>query len=97
MTERIYERDSYCKNFTAKVLECREEGEFYRVVLDKTAFFPEGGGQDPDKGTLNGEEVLDVQIENGVILHTVGKEIGKATDEIEELKQSYKRNNGDVR
>ena len=33
----------------------------------------------------------------GVILHTVGKEIGKATDEIEELKQSYKRNNGDVR
>ncbi len=80
MTERIYERDSYCKDFTAKVLECRESGEFYHIILDRTAFFPEGGGQAPDKGTLNGEEVLDVQIENGVILHTVKNFFHVGTD-----------------
>ena len=80
MTEKIYEKDSYCKEFIAKVLECCESGDFYRVVLDRTAFFPEGGGQAPDKGTLNGEEVLDVQIENNVIYHTVKKFFDVGTD-----------------
>ena len=69
MTERIYEHDSYCREFTAKVISCEKKDEFYYVELDKTAFFPEGGGQAADLGTLNDAEVLDVQIKNGIITH----------------------------
>lgn len=43
----------------------------YKVVLDKTLFFPEEGGQSPDKGTIAGLQVIDVQIVDGVIYHTV--------------------------
>ena len=70
MTQRIYENDSYCKSFTAKVLACEAAGEQYRVLLDRTAFFPEGGGQAADEGTLNGIAVLDVQREGDAVIHT---------------------------
>ncbi len=43
----------------------------YRILLDVTAFFPEEGGQSADLGTIDGQEVLDVQIENDLIYHTV--------------------------
>lgn len=69
MTERLYEKDSYCRSFGATVVSCEEKDGFYYIVLDKTAFFPEGGGQAPDKGTINGTEVLDVQIKDDVIYH----------------------------
>ena len=47
------------------------ENVLWDVVLDQTLFFPEEGGQSPDKGTLGGFEVVDVQIRDGVITHTV--------------------------
>ena len=75
MTERLYEKDAYCREFTAEVVSCDFENGFYNIVLDKTAFFPEGGGQAPDKGTLNGFEVLDVQISDGVIIHKTNEKI----------------------
>ena len=75
MTERLYEKDAYCREFTANVLSCDFENGFYNIVLDKTAFFPEGGGQAPDKGILNGIEVLDVQIHDGVIIHKTNEKI----------------------
>lgn len=71
MTIKLYENDSYIKSFEAKVLSCEECKNGYAVVLDKTAFFPEGGGQQADKGTINGAQVLDVQIKNEIITHTV--------------------------
>lgn len=71
MTIKLYENDSYLKNFEATVLSCEKSGDFFLVVLDKTAFFPEGGGQQADKGTINGECVLDVQIKNEIITHKV--------------------------
>ena len=71
MTIKLYENDSYIKSFEATVLSCEECKNGYAVVLDKTAFFPEGGGQQADKGTINGFEVLDVQIKNEIITHTV--------------------------
>lgn len=71
MTVKLYEQDGYCKEFTAMVVSCLEGKEGYRVVLNQTAFFPEGGGQTADKGTLNGVEVLDVQIQDDTIFHTV--------------------------
>ncbi len=72
-TTKLYETNSYLKEFTATVLSCEEKNGAYFVVLNSTAFFPEGGGQAPDKGQINGAEVLDVQIENDVIYHKVNK------------------------
>ncbi len=75
MTEKLYEKDAYCKGFDAVVKSCTFcEGKYY-VELDGTAFFPEGGGQAPDKGIIDGVAVIDVQEENDVILHTVGEKI----------------------
>ncbi|MBQ7962516.1 MAG: hypothetical protein IJ289_07935 [Clostridia bacterium] len=73
MTERLFEKDAYCRNFSADVLSCEEKDGFYYVVLDKTAFFPEGGGQAPDKGTINGVNVLDVQEKDGTVYHKTDK------------------------
>ena len=75
MTEKLYLNDSYIKEFTASVLYCTENGEKYDVILDKTAFFPEGGGQASDKGTLGGAEVLDVQEKGEDVVHTLSAPI----------------------
>ena len=68
-TRKLYYEDVYMKEFTAKVLECREAGKGYEIVLDQTAFYPEGGGQPCDLGTLNGIAVTDVQEKDGEIVH----------------------------
>lgn len=69
MTEKLYEKDSHIKEFTARVVSCTETGGGFAAVFDRTAFFPEGGGQESDRGTAGGAKVLDVQEENGEILH----------------------------
>lgn len=70
-TQLIYENDSYCAEFEATVLSCIENNGRYDVVLDRTAFFPEGGGQAADKGTIDGILVLDVQVNDGVVIHSL--------------------------
>ena len=71
-THRLYDEDGYATEFTAQVLSCEETKEhLFCVVLDQTLFFPEAGGQSPDKGTLDGVPVCDVQISDEVILHTL--------------------------
>lgn len=79
MTQRIYETDSYCKEFTATVLSCEKNEDGYAVELDKTAFFPLGGGQAADCGTIDGAKVLDVQLKDGIVIHTVDVEIPEGT------------------
>ena len=81
-TIKLYENDSYIKEFSATVVSCTETDGGFLVVLDKTAFFPEGGGQDADKGVIGGIEVLDVQIKDDIIYHKLEKtlEIGSAVD-----------------
>ena len=69
MTEKIYYKDAYIKEFSASVLSCDAADGCYDVVLDKTAFFPEEGGQYSDKGCLDGARVLDVRESSGVIHH----------------------------
>lgn len=81
MTVKLYEMDSHLKNFTAEVQKCIPDGDFFKIVLNQTAFFPEGGGQYADHGTLDDANVLDVQIdENGVITHKTDKplKLGKS-------------------
>lgn len=70
MTIRLFDRDVECLDFTAQVLECVPKGKQWEVVLDQTAFFPEGGGQGADHGTLGGVQVLDAQEKAGIIYHT---------------------------
>lgn len=69
MTEKLYYTDAYIKEFYAKALSCEKSGEHYDVVLDKTAFFPEEGGQYSDKGKIGNAQVLDVKEEAGIIRH----------------------------
>lgn len=69
MTEKLYYADSHMKSFTAKVLSCSNEDKRFAVELDKTAFFPEGGGQAADTGTIGGVRVLDVREKGGHIIH----------------------------
>ena len=78
-TEKLYYADSFLKEFTATVLDCQVGKNGYTVTLDRTAFYPEGGGQPADHGTLDGAAVTDVHEKNGVIFHNVDRavEIGK--------------------
>lgn len=73
MSEKLYYTKPYTKEFTAKVLSCEKDGNFYKTVLDRTAFFPEGGGQKSDTGFINNAKVSDVRIEGGTIFHFTDK------------------------
>ena len=71
MTEKLFYEDSHRTEFTAKVISCEEAKDGFCVVLDQTAFFPEGGGQYADTGILGNTEVTDVHEKNDVIFHSV--------------------------
>ena len=60
-TRKLYYEDSHLRRFCAKVLSCEQTEKGYEVILDATAFYPEGGGQACDLGTLGGAKVLDVR------------------------------------
>ncbi len=68
-TEKLYDTDSHMKEFTATVISCEERKNGYQVALDRTAFFPEGGGQFGDRGWLNDVEVFDTHEKNGIVYH----------------------------
>ena len=87
MTEKLYYEDSHLAAFTARVTDCRvNEKGGYIVLLDRTAFFPEGGGQLADTGRIGDVRVLDVHEREGEIRHytdaplTVGAEYGCVLD-----------------
>ena len=81
MTEKLFYADAHMRKFTARVLTCEERGGRFAVTLDRTAFFPEGGGQGGDTGALGGVRVTDTREEKGEIVHfcgaplTVGAEV----------------------
>jgi len=80
-TEKLYYDDQERTQFEAVVLDVFEREEGYDVVLDQTMFYPEGGGQPADMGTLSTDdttvEIEDVQIVDGVILHRADEDPGK--------------------
>ncbi len=68
-TVKLYDDNAYMTEFTATVLSCEKTARGFAVVLDKTAFFPEEGGQNCDTGTLGGKAVTYVALKDGVIRH----------------------------
>ncbi|MGM9592393.1 MAG: alanine--tRNA ligase-related protein [Oscillospiraceae bacterium] len=73
MTERLYYADSKMKRFTAAVTSCEAVKDGYAVTLDRTAFFPEGGGQAGDSGFIGQARVSDTQEKNGETIHYVNQ------------------------
>ncbi len=73
MTEKLYELDAYLSEFEATVTDCISDTDKFKIVLDKTAFFPQGGGQAADIGTIDDIKVFDVQENGGAIYHYTKK------------------------
>jgi alanyl-tRNA synthetase len=67
--EKLYYEDQYLKEFIAEITDILERDELYYVSLDKTAFFPGGGGQHCDLGYIDNHKVINVIEENGQIYH----------------------------
>jgi len=72
VTERLYLGDAYLARFEAEVVSARDREGRPAVILDRSAFYPEGGGQPADRGTLGGIPVVDVREEDGEVLHLLG-------------------------
>jgi len=68
-TVRLYYENAFLQDFTAVVESCGAVKGGFAVVLDRTAFYPEGGGQPADHGTLGDVRVLDVHEKDGVVTH----------------------------
>lgn len=72
--EKLFYQDTHMIDFEASVLECIQEADGrFRILLDRTAFFPEEGGQGADSGTLGDLKILDVQIKKDLIYHYAAK------------------------
>lgn len=69
MTQKLYYANQYIKEFTANVISCAEGKRGFEVVLDKTAFFPEGGGQPGDVGFIGGVQVIDTVESGDEVIH----------------------------
>lgn len=67
-TVKLYD-DGHLYEFDANVISCEKENEIFKTVLDKTAFFPEGGGQYGDTGFIEDTKIIDTQIYNDIIYH----------------------------
>ena len=68
--EKLYEENPYLTTFSAQVESCNPSKKGFDVLLDQTAFYPEGGGQPYDLGTLGGVRVLEVHERDGRVVHT---------------------------
>ena len=75
MTEKLYYGNQYLKEFTAEVISCIQGKRGFEVILDKTAFFPEGGGQPGDTGTIGGVEVIDTVESGEDVVHICASEV----------------------
>src|SRR5712671_2707419 len=73
MTDRLYLRDPYLTRFSARVVSLADLAGRPAAVLDRSAFYPEGGGQPADRGTLAGTAVVDVQEKDGAVLHVLDR------------------------
>ena len=75
----LFYQDQYRREFDANVLSCSEDKKGYAVILDQTVFYPEGGGQPADHGTLNDVHVLDVREKDDVIIHYTDRPLAEGS------------------
>jgi len=75
MTERLYYDNAYLTEFDAEVLACKPNGEYFDVLLNRSAFYPTSGGQPFDTGVLANARVVDVNVTDGEVWHTVTEAI----------------------
>ncbi|MBQ6774495.1 MAG: hypothetical protein IJP48_10620 [Synergistaceae bacterium] len=75
MTRKLYYEDLYAQEFDSEIVSQEEVNGSYNVILDKTLFYPSGGGQPCDLGFINGVEVLDVHEHNNEIIHVLSEKI----------------------
>ena len=68
--EKLYDQDSFLTTFSATVESCTQGKKGWEILLDQTAFYPEGSGQPFDTGTLGGVQVLEVHERDGRVVHT---------------------------
>jgi len=68
-TRKLYYEDCHLQSFTSRVIGCEQTEKGFAVTLDATAFYPEGGGQACDTGTLGNVRVLDVQEQDETVIH----------------------------
>ncbi len=73
MTEKLYYKDAYIKEFSADVISSKKNDVGYDVVLDQTAFFPEEGGQTSDGGKIGGIDVISVYENDGIVHHILSE------------------------
>lgn len=84
MTERLYYADVYCREFLATVTDCREGKHGYEITLDRSAFYPEGGGQPGDRGVLITMEqelvvISDTHEKHGEVVHYADRPLEPGT------------------
>lgn len=93
MTRKLYYEDSHLRQFTATVTSCTEAGKRWHVVLDRTAFFPEGGGQPGDTGTLGEAKVLDTREGMDDVIHVTDRPlpVGASVDGSLDWQQRFGR------
>lgn len=74
-TKKIFRENVYQQEATATITACTTDGDYCRVELDQTIFFPTGGGQSCDRGTISGAPVVDVYEEGDSIIHKIPKSL----------------------
>ncbi len=90
-TIRLFDEDPYMTEFDAAVLSCEACEKGYDVILDKTQFFPEQGGQGSDRGTLGGLNMKDVQIKDNIIHHYVDEPLSGTVHGVIDFETRYDR------
>ena len=92
-TRKLYYEDSHRSAFSAEVLACTQTEKGYEVALDATAFYPEGGGQAADTGTLGGVRVLDTRERGETVVHLceLPLEVGQTVDGVIDWDKRFAR------
>ena len=76
----LYDQNAYMKEFDARVISCVPSRKGYEIILDRTAFYPEGGGQPADQGKLNDVFVKDVHKKDGKVVHYTDAPLQEGTE-----------------
>ena len=92
-TQRLYYEDSHMAEFSAHVLGCENNGKNWEIILNATAFYPEGGGQAGDTGVLGGVRVLDTQERGDQVVHFCDGplNVGDTVEGVIDYRQRFER------